>query len=384
MNTCPNCGAQIKDADKFCTECGARLDRDSAIDTAHDDLETTHVEDLNQTRVLDYSEQKTLESASVAQQAPNAENKVRLGDQIPNSADKVDSNQNVPNAAGKVDFPGQTSVLPTVPNAQQRVYLNQDSSTGSSEEPHSASSSAKNRKKLLIGGCIAGGVVLIAIIALVIFFVFFQPNNSQDQTKTETQTSVTENEAQEESTESEVAESAQDKSTSSAGTRANTTSVVHLSASEIISRPTFTMPFDSASASSSLEPSSYGTYYASNVMDNDASTAWAEGVAGSGIGSTITLSNYDGSSVSFNQFCMNNGYGKSDDLYVYNNRPSQVTLIADGVERYAISLKDTDYFQGVDLPTTLTCKQLTIRIDSVYNGTRYEDCCISDISLNYF
>ena len=284
-------------------------------------METTHVEDLNQTRVLDYSEQKTLESAPVAQQTPNAEDKVRLGDQIPNSADKVDSNQNVPNAADKVDFPGQTSVLPTVPNAQQRVYLNQDSSTGSSEEPHPASSRAKNRKKLLIGGCIAGGVVLIATIALVIFFVFFQPNNSQDQTKTETQTSVTENEAQEESTEPEVAESAQDKSTSSAGTRANTTSVVHLSASEIISRPTFTMPFDSASASSSLEPSSYGTYYASNVMDNDASTAWAEGVAGSGIGSTITLSNHDGSSVSFNQFCMNNGYGKSDDLYVTQQSP---------------------------------------------------------------
>lgn len=354
MKTCHNCGAQVEDSSKFCIECGANLEQGS-------DVETTS-KDAGQTRVLDYSEQKTLESTPVSQEPPSAADKVNLADD-------------------------KTSVFQAAPDAQQRVYLNQNQPTAPASSASSASSATgkKDRKKLIIAGCIAGGVVLIAIIALIIFFVFFQPNNSESQT--ETQTSVTTSETQEESNEAQVAENSSDKTTSSSSSSqsaSTTPAVVRLSAAEIMSRPTFTMPFDTASASSVLPTSSYGTYYPSNVMDNDVSTAWVEGADGNGVGSTITLSNSDGSSVSFNQFCLNNGYGKSKDLFVYNARPSQVTLIIDGQERYSISLKDTDYFQGVNLPETVTCKKLTIRIDSVYAGSRYEDCCISDISLNHF
>ena len=141
-----------------------------------------------------------------------------------------------------------------------------------------------------------------------------------------------------------------------------------------------TCPLNSYSASSVLPASEYGTYVASNLSDGDWNTAWVEGSSGSGAGQSVTISRASGGKATVSCLELVAGYGKSTDIYYKNARPKQVSLIADSGEMVAqVTLADSyRVVQSISFPAVST-SSITLRIDSVYEGNKYDDCAISEM-----
>lgn len=137
-------------------------------------------------------------------------------------------------------------------------------------------------------------------------------------------------------------------------------------------------PLSSYSASSVLPASEYGTYVASNLSDGDWNTAWVEGSSGSGVGQSVTVSRASGGKATVSCLELVAGYGKSTDIYYKNARPKQVSLIVDSGEVVAqVTLADSyRVVQSISFPAVST-SSITLRIDSVYGGNKYDDCAIS-------
>ena len=141
-----------------------------------------------------------------------------------------------------------------------------------------------------------------------------------------------------------------------------------------------TCQLNSYSASSVLPASEYGTYVASNLSDGDWSTAWVEGSSSSGVGQSVTMSRASGGKATVNCLELVAGYGKSTDIYYKNARPKQVSLIADSGDVVAqVTLADSyRVVQSISFPAVNT-SSITLRIDSVYEGNKYDDCAISEM-----
>ena len=131
----------------------------------------------------------------------------------------------------------------------------------------------------------------------------------------------------------------------------------------------------------SSELSESGTTHSSErVLDGAWDTAWVEGSGGQGIGERITLG-FDGTYL-VNGIRMAAGYQKSDYAYYNNSRPKELEIeFSDGsIEMYTLG----DSFGGEQVITFDEPKEtnnIKITIKSVYPGTKYEDTCISEISL---
>ncbi len=148
-------------------------------------------------------------------------------------------------------------------------------------------------------------------------------------------------------------------------------------------------------------------YSPGNLQDGNIATAWVEGEPGQGIGEIVIVP------------CLNldepveifAGYGKSEKLFSDNSRPRRIRLAVieakmEGHTQYGIlyndlniitdtiaELKDLPEFQRVEIPdfdkrkyvwdgnnTEMECAYfLGIEIRDVYAGSRWDDCCISEI-----
>ena len=136
--------------------------------------------------------------------------------------------------------------------------------------------------------------------------------------------------------------------------------------------------FTYANASSVLESSQYGDYAASNVLDNDDSTAWVEGVDGDGIGEYITL--FADESAPVNGIKILNGYNKNADIYAKNNRVARVRITLSNGEIYELQLEDSySTYTSLDFGGPKAIEGMRIEILSVYPGSKYQDTCISEI-----
>lgn len=120
------------------------------------------------------------------------------------------------------------------------------------------------------------------------------------------------------------------------------------------------------------------TYSVDQIMDGDFSTAWADGVDGQGIGESISLI-FDQTYL-LSGFEINAGFQKNNDLYWKNSRPETITIeYPDGSSEQCI-LQDINDKQTAYLQNPVETDRLTIRIDSVYEGTKYQDTAISELT----
>lgn len=135
---------------------------------------------------------------------------------------------------------------------------------------------------------------------------------------------------------------------------------------------------ESISATSAL--SEYGmTHSANRVADGDASTAWVEGADGQGIGESITFQ-FSGYHLVWGMR-INAGYQKSSDLYQKNSRPKKLKVsYSDGISE-SYDLQDINDIQEIKFRSTTLTDSITVTIESVYEGTKYEDVSISEISF---
>ena len=136
----------------------------------------------------------------------------------------------------------------------------------------------------------------------------------------------------------------------------------------------------SASATSTERTDSISSYGAEQVFDGILSTCWAEGAPGDGEGEAITL--WGTGTQTFSGFTIFNGYQKTEEIYYWNPRATQMDVLVDGVYIATFDLDDvygssqTFYF---DEP--VDGSEITFRIMATNPGNKYADCSISEIQV---
>ena len=137
--------------------------------------------------------------------------------------------------------------------------------------------------------------------------------------------------------------------------------------------------WDNVYASSHLIQKSMN-YKIENVIDDNPSTAWIEGVSDDGIGQFIQFS-------SNNTFWVDkidiiNGFSKNQKTYMKNNRVKKVIIEFSDKSQQVYELEDNNMeYQTIDIGGINT-NSVKVIIQEVYtNGRVYKDTCISEISV---
>ncbi len=120
-------------------------------------------------------------------------------------------------------------------------------------------------------------------------------------------------------------------------------------------------------------------YSASNIVDGDMKTCWADGVPGLGVGESITI-NFDKNYV-VNGFRIFTGHHKSDDLFYKNSRPIALRVIGSDGSNEVYNLEDSIYEDDVYFKKPINVTSLKLVIEKVARGTKYEDTCIAEVSF---
>lgn len=123
-----------------------------------------------------------------------------------------------------------------------------------------------------------------------------------------------------------------------------------------------------------------------NILDGDFSTTWCEADAGGpGIGEAVTVE--FAQPVSFDEIQIVNGFASGNDYYHKNNRVAELKLTQVAGEHFqqkSYTLKDdTEGWQSVSFGLPQTAQTITLEIEKVYKGSKYDDTCLSDMRLLY-
>ena len=136
-----------------------------------------------------------------------------------------------------------------------------------------------------------------------------------------------------------------------------------------------------ASATSTIVQSGYDNS-ALCVADGRAETSWQEGVAGSGIGESVSLQ-YDGThKIQYMSFQLGNW--RDNDYFYGNNRPQTLSLeftggpSADAVYTIDFPSDKSVYYLEFSSPVEASAVRLTIK--NVYSGTSWDDTCIAEVT----
>jgi hypothetical protein len=132
-------------------------------------------------------------------------------------------------------------------------------------------------------------------------------------------------------------------------------------------------------------------YEAENLLDDHEATAWCEGKPSDGAGESVTIEFKQ--PVNLGGFYFSPMYAKSFKTARQNNRVKKFTIIVDvtshsvTVDRFEhnecgpgpMACPELTRPQAVFFPGGRSVKKITIRIDKVEKGTKYNDTCISTL-----
>lgn len=137
--------------------------------------------------------------------------------------------------------------------------------------------------------------------------------------------------------------------------------------------------WDNVYASSHLIQKSMN-YKVENVIDDNPSTAWIEGVSDDGIGQFIQFSSNNTFRV--DKIDIINGFSKNQKTYMKNNRVKKVIIEFSDKSQQVYVLEDNNMeYQTIDIGGINT-NSVKVIIQEVYtNGRVYKDTCISEISV---
>jgi hypothetical protein len=122
------------------------------------------------------------------------------------------------------------------------------------------------------------------------------------------------------------------------------------------------------------------TTYGPEHLSTGETGAWCEGVAGPGIGETITIRIEDG--VAFRRLVINNGYGKSAQTYARNGRIKTVEITSDTGIKARLALPDRRDTVRLMLPKPAK-RWVRLKIVEVYPGERHADTCLTYVSPDF-
>lgn len=140
---------------------------------------------------------------------------------------------------------------------------------------------------------------------------------------------------------------------------------------------------ESVSASSTLEEKTI-THYPENVLDGKKNTCWCEAAEGYGKDEYIMIR--FSKKVALTELDFVNGYMSKETTYNKNAKLAKIKIVYDGGSKVAV-LKDLSYSEASELDYTdsvifdepVETDYVQIYIKSVYEGTIYEDTCVSEI-----
>ena len=137
--------------------------------------------------------------------------------------------------------------------------------------------------------------------------------------------------------------------------------------------------WDNVYASSHLIQKSMN-YKVENVIDDNPSTAWIEGVSDDGIGQFIQFSSNNTFRV--DKIDIINGFSKNQKTSMKNNRVKKVIIEFSDKSQQVYELEDNNMeYQTIDIGGINT-NSVKVIIQEVYtNGRVYKDTCISEISV---
>ncbi len=137
-----------------------------------------------------------------------------------------------------------------------------------------------------------------------------------------------------------------------------------------------TPSFTKITASSSRADYNSITYGAENVSDKNSSTAWTP--EENSENPWICFSSKTEQTLS--GFYIQNGYFKSEKLYNENMRAKDIEVDCNG-EAFEFTLNDAGFgkLQNVKFPQPVKCSSLKITVLSYYEGSKYNELCISEI-----
>jgi hypothetical protein len=147
-------------------------------------------------------------------------------------------------------------------------------------------------------------------------------------------------------------------------------------------------------ASSALAPQAGNTYGPENLVDAHAAespgaSAWVEGAADDGIGEWVEfIFGDDEDALTMSTITIANGYGKSREIFLKNNRVKSLRVSYEGGEE-TVTLQDDEYPKKVRLEAPVRTNWIRLTIAGVYPGSDYRDTAISDLrfdieSFNYY
>lgn len=225
------------------------------------------------------------------------------------------------------------------------------STDGVPQRSYYASSSTRpseSRTGLIVGICVVVAVIVIAAAA----FFFVIPNMTSSNV----------------SKSSSVSAPAASPSSSNAG------------ASAQFEAPAFTSVQVSSQLPGDSDTADYG---AVNLTDGNSETAWNEGATGDGAGEWIKFT--AGTPQRVTSVSIMGGFPRTykdgSDVYFKNNRPKQITISYNGGSEKFTMQDLRGQFQTFTLAKPVETTQITITIDSVYKGTKYDECCIAEVRI---
>lgn len=146
-------------------------------------------------------------------------------------------------------------------------------------------------------------------------------------------------------------------------------------------------------ASSVLADQGKVNYKASHLSEENRENVWSEGVAGVGIGESIEIKQmYMGSGkaeLSFYSICIVNGYAENETKWKENGRVKSMKLYYENEYMGLIALEDTINPQYIDISAVQMRvgngfdANFRFEITEVYEGSKYEDTCLTGIVIDF-
>lgn len=134
---------------------------------------------------------------------------------------------------------------------------------------------------------------------------------------------------------------------------------------------------ESARASSVLPASRVARYDAEMLLDGDGSTPWVEDAPGYGIGEWVELEL--GQTRNIVQLRFRNGYDKGA-RFGENGRVRSITATFSSGEAHTFSLADHASEQTISFdPLPAPASSIRLTINSVYEGSRWDDTALGDV-----
>ena len=140
----------------------------------------------------------------------------------------------------------------------------------------------------------------------------------------------------------------------------------------------FTVTITGGEASSELHQKE-GIYDNSPQMvyDGDSVTSWQHGTEGNGTGQQLR---FTFNTVSVRAICFKLGNWRNPDLYRQNSRPSRMRLTLGG-ETVDVSFTDNMQNHYIVFNRPVLAADILLTITAAYDGTDYNDCCISEMEI---